>query len=342
MQTRKSRASFTGRVTMADVAKEVGVSAITVSRAFRAPGKVSPELHSRIVEVSKRLGYVPSRAASALASARSMTILVLIPSLTNNVFVDVLVGIKEVLDVADYQMLIAITGYDQPDAEERMLRAHLGYVPDGILLTGVDQGEAVRAMIDGQGIPTVHMMDHSDREDLWWVGYSNAEAGRAVGRYLLGRGRRRIGIMASQLDPRSLRRCDGCREILMEAGLYDPALDLRVPDRSSIPLGAELVERLLNQAPDCDAVFVCNDDLAQGAVFQCSQRGVAVPDRLAVVGFHDLNASAWASTPLTTVRTPRYQIGREATRLLLARIEGTPTSARRIDLGFSIVRRASG
>lgn len=339
---RKSRASFTGRATMADVAREVGASTITVSRAFRNPEMVSPELRARILETSARLGYVTSRAASTLASARSRTVLVLVPSLTNEVFVDVLAGVKEVLDARDHQMLIAITGYDDPGSEEGMLRSHLGYAPDGVLLTGVDQTATVRALVDGYGIPAVHMMDDSDRADCWWVGYSNSAAGHAIGRYLVERGRRRIGMITAQLDPRSIRRRDGCRAVLAEAGLYDPERDIAVPERSSIALGAELVERLLDRAPDCDAVFVGNDDLAQGAVFQCARRGVPVPGRLAVVGFHDLAASAWAVTPLTTVHTPRLEIGRRAAALLMDRIDGAATGPHGVDLGFHIVERASG
>lgn len=339
---RKGRGDRGGRVTMADVAREVGVSAITVSRALRQPDLVSEALATRIAETCARLGYVRSRAASALASSRSRTILVLIPSLSNMVFVDTLVGIKEVLDDRDYQMLIAITGYDDPDAEERLLRQNLGYAPDGVLLTGVDQSEAVWSMLRAHDIHAIHMMDVTTREDCSWVGFSNVEAGRAVGNYLVGRNRRRVGLITSQLDPRSLKRLEGCREVLTEHGLYDPDLDQRVPDRSTIALGAELVERLLDRAPDCDAVFISNDDMAQGAVYHCHQRGILVPEKLAIIGFHDLTGSAWTIAPLTTVRTPRARIGRESARLLLDVIEGRRKEPARLDLGFSIIRRASG
>ena len=339
--SRKQKTRGSNRVTMAEVAREAGVSAITVSRALRQPDLVSPELMARILRACEILGYVRSHVASALASDRSHTILVLIPSLANLVFVDALVGIKEVLDARDYQMLIVVTGYDDPGAEERLLRKNLGYAPDGVLLTGTDQSEAVWRLLASQRIPAVHMMEVPQREECSWVGFSNYEAGRAVASHLIARGRRRIGIIAAQLDPRTMRRIEGCRAVLESQGLYDPALVIQTPERSTVGLGTELIDRLLNNAPDCDAVFLCNDDLAQGAVFQCMQRRITVPDRLAIVGFHDLPGSEWAATPLTTVRTPRTRIGQEAARMLIDRIEGRLDGPASLDLGFSIVRRAS-
>lgn len=340
MQTRRPRSSRTGRATMADVARAAGTSAITVSRALRNPDKVGEELRGRIAEACRRLGYVPNRAASALASARSMNIAVLIPSLTNEVFVDTLVGIEEVLDPLGYQMLIGVTNY-APAEEERRLRAQLANDPDGILLTGLNHTPEVRDLLRGLSAPAVHMMDLSENGEHWTVGFSQVEAGAAAARHLIARGRRRIAIVASQLDPRTLRRIEGCRRALEAAGLHDPALELLVPDPSSIGLGARLVERLLHEHPDCDGVFLNNDDLAQGAVFGCGRLGIAVPGRLAVVGFNDLAGSAWTVPPLTTVATPRREVGRAAARLLVERIEGAAATPRRIDLGFQLVVRES-
>ena len=100
MSVRKPRSTRAGRVTMQDVARRVGVSAITVSRALRTPDKVAEALRQRIARVCQELGYVPNHAASALASARSQTVVALIPSLSNVVFVDIITGIKDVLDLS--------------------------------------------------------------------------------------------------------------------------------------------------------------------------------------------------------------------------------------------------
>ncbi|HYG88558.1 MAG TPA: LacI family DNA-binding transcriptional regulator [Azospirillum sp.] len=340
MTTRKPRSSRSGRATMADVARAVGVSTMTVSRALRAPEMVSDAVRERIAAASRRLGFVPSRVASALASERSMNIVVLIPSLSNAVFIDLLAGIQQTLGALDYQMLIGVTGY-APEDEEQLLRTYLSHDPDGVLLTGLDHSPGTWELLRTLPVPVVHTMDLTDRDDCLSVGFSQFDAGHAVGRHLVERGYRRIGLVAAQLDPRTLRRCEGWRHALREAGLHEPGRELMVPDASSIGLGATLLERMLADHPDCDALFLCNDDLAQGAIFQCTRLGIAVPGRLAIAGFNDLAASAWTTPPLTTVATPRYEIGREAARLLVSRIDGRTAESRSIDLGFRLLVRES-
>lgn len=338
MSVRKPRSPDAGRVTMQDVARRVGVSAITVSRALRTPDKVAEALRLRIAQACEELGYVPNHAASALASARSQTIVVLIPSLSNVVFVDILAGIKEVLDRHGYHMLIGVTGYG-PDEEEGLLRKYLQHSPDGLILTGIDHSPSVWELLRARGLPTVHTIETLDGGEHMSVGFSQFDSGYAAGRHLVERGCRRIGIVGAQLDPRSLRRCEGCRQALRDAGLYDAALEIMTPEKSSIGLGASLLQDLHAAHPDCDAVFFCNDDLAQGAVFQCGRLGLAVPQRMAIVGFHDLAGSAWTTPPLSTIATPRYQIGAAAAGLLMRHLAGEAVAERHVDLGFTLVQR---
>ncbi|MBK4717758.1 LacI family DNA-binding transcriptional regulator [Azospirillum sp. YIM DDC1] len=338
---------------MADVAAAAGVSAMTVSRALRRPDTVSEEVRARVEEASRRLGFVPSRVASALASARTMTVAVLIPSLTNAVFIDLLAGVQETLCPQGYQPLIGITGYG-PEAEERVLRTQLAHDPDGVILSGLDHTPGTWELLRGLTIPVVHTMDlavegypiagggHDDCP-VQTVGFSQFDAGYAVGAHLAARGRRRIGLIAGQLDPRTRQRCDGWRQALRDTGRYDPDLELMVPDATSVALGAELLERVLATHPDTDALFLCNDDLAQGALFRCARLGIPVPERLAVAGFNDLAGAAWTVPPLTTVATPRRAIGVEAARLLIAgmadRTPNSPENPRRVDLGFRLMVR---
>lgn len=332
---------------MADVAAAAGVSAMTVSRALRRPDTVSEEVRARVEEASRRLGFVPSRVASALASARTMTVAVLIPSLTNAVFIDLLAGVQETLSPQGYQPLVGITGYG-PEAEERVLRTQLAHDPDGVILSGLDHTPGTWDLLRGLTIPVVHTMDlvaeggHGDCP-VQTVGFSQFDAGYAVGAHLAARGRRRIGLIAGQLDPRTRQRCDGWRQALRDAGRHDPALELMVPDATSVALGAELLERALATHPDTDALFLCNDDLAQGALFQCARLGIPVPGRLAVAGFNDLAGAAWTVPPLTTVATPRRAIGVEAARLLIAgmtdRAPKDRENPRRVDLGFRLMVR---
>ncbi|MEJ2631770.1 MAG: LacI family DNA-binding transcriptional regulator [Acidihalobacter sp.] len=325
---------------MADVAHHAGTSMISVSRAFRHSPLVSEALKTRIFSAATELGYVPNRAASALASARSMNIAVLIPSMTNTVFVDTLAGINTELGPRGYQMLIGTTDYS-PEEEFRLLRTFLEFSPDGLLIAGADHLPSTSGIIEKLAAPTVHLMEIDADRSRYSVGLSQTEGGYAIGRHLVARGYTRIGFVAAQLDPRTLARGEGYRQALQEAGLYEPRRELRVPDRSSISLGAELLDRMLDEFPDTDALFFCNDDLAQGALFHCQRRGISVPQDLALAGFNDLPVSAWTVPSLTTIATPRYEIGVQAARMLLGLLSGEQPAQPHCDLGFELKTRES-
>ncbi|MFD2261256.1 LacI family DNA-binding transcriptional regulator [Lacibacterium aquatile] len=330
-----------GRVTLADVASAAGVSSITVSRVLNDPGKVSADLRDRIVAAIAELGYVPNGAARALASARPLLVAVLVPSLTNEVFVETLRGIREVLQPKGYQILIGDTGYDADD-EARMLDTYLAFGPGGLLLTGLQQTEAVKLRLETLRLPRVHMMElpAPNQPAPPTVGFSQTAAATAMADYLIGRNYRRIGFLATQLDHRTLLRRDGWRASMQAHGLYNTDLEITDPGRSSVGRGGELLTQILASGMKLDALFCNNDDVAQGVVFEAQRRGMDVPKDLAVVGFNDLAASAWINPGLTTIATPRYEVGREAALRLLELMGGGSAPAP-LDLGFRLVTRGS-
>ena len=340
--TRPPRASSraSGRVTLAAVAARAGVASMTASRAINQPEMVSQALRERVELAVAELGYVPNRAARALASAQSNVIVVLVPSLSNSVFTAVLEGIQDALDADHYQILIGNTRYSDAE-EEKLLGTYMQSNPDGILLSGLSHSKRVQQMLQSSRVPIVSMMDVSSDPAQLSVGFSQFEAGMAMARHLIAKGRRRIGFMGAQLDERTLRRAAGYRQAMQDAGLADPVLELMVPEPSTIALGAELLGRMLTQAPDCEAIFCCNDDLAHGAIYQCQRRGIAVPQQMAICGFNDLPASEWMNPSVTTIATPRYQIGYEAARMLRAAIRGETPAATQLDLGFTLMARDS-
>jgi LacI family gluconate utilization system Gnt-I transcriptional repressor len=334
----RSRAS--GRVTLQDVAREAGVSPITVSRALRGQRSVDPALVARVQAAADQLGYVPDPAARALASSRSSHVVVLIPLLSNALFVDLLEAVHATLLPAGYQTLIGVTHYD-PAEEEQLLRSYMAHRPAGLLVTGFDRSEAARRLIQSSGVPCVHLMEVTSAEGVYSVGFSQADAGQAITEHLLARGRRHIAFVAAQLDPRVMQRAEGYRRALRRAGLYDPKLELLNPARSSIALGGELFEQALQLHPDLDAIFFCNDDLAQGGLLAALRCGVAVPERVAIAGFNDLAGSAEMLPSLTTVHTPRSEIGAEAAGMLLALMRGSTVPQHAVDVGYRLVVRAS-
>jgi LacI family gluconate utilization system Gnt-I transcriptional repressor len=340
MPSHPPRSRATGRVTLADVARAAGVSPITVSRALRGERAVDPELVARVQTAVARLGYVPDPAARALASRHGAHIALLVPALSNALFVDLLEAAQRTLARAGYQALIGVTHYDARE-EEELLRGQLLHRPAGMLVTGFDRSEATRALIAGSGVPCVHLMETSAAPGVYSVGLSQAEAGSAMTRHLLDRGRRRIAFAAAQLDPRTLQRLEGWRSAMRAAGLHSPTLEWRNPARSSIALGGAMFEQIIGQTPPVDAIFFCNDDLAQGALLAALRLGIAVPQRVAVAGFNDLTGSDQMLPPLTTVRTPRAEIGSAAADMLLALMRGEPVHSPGVDLGFEIVVRGS-
>jgi len=341
MATTKSRKTrSTGLPTLEQVALRAGVSTITASRALRGLSTVGPEYVERVKQAAQELNYVANPAARALASARSAAVAVLIPSLSNTVFVDTLEAIHEVLRPRGLEMLIGNTHYSR-DAEEHLIRHYLTSPPSGMLVTGFDRGESAQRLIDASTVPCVYMMELTDAPGVHCVGLSQTQAGAAAARHLIARGCRRNAFVAAQLDPRMLQRGEGFRDVLRAGGLYDADLDVFTASPSSIGLGGELLRQLITRRPDVDGIFFGNDDLAQGALFEARRMGIEVPGRVAVVGFNDLAGAADCVPRLTTLRTPRAEIGRTAARLLLSLMDGEKVQTPAIDLGFELMVRES-
>lgn len=334
------RPRSTGRATLADVAALAGVSPITVSRALRGERAVAADLVERVQAAAQKLGYVPDPAARALASRHGSHVAVLIPLLSNALFVDLLEAVQRTLRPAGYQTLIGVTHYD-PAEEEQLLREQLQHRPAGLLVTGLDRPDSTRALITRSGVPCVHMMELDPAAQVHCVGFSQAAAAADLTAHLLARGHRRIAFAAAQLDPRTLQRLEGWRRSMHSAGLHDTRLEWLNPAPSSLALGGQMLEQIVAQAPKVDAVFFCNDDLAQGALLAALRLGWRVPEQLAVVGFNDLTGSDQMLPPLTTVRTPRGAVGQSAAQMLLGLMKGKAPAQRCIDLGYDLVVRGS-
>jgi LacI family gluconate utilization system Gnt-I transcriptional repressor len=330
------------RSKLSDVARAAGVSAVTVSRAIRQPEMVSPALRLRVESAVKELAYVPNRLASALASARTGMIGVVVPSLTNGVFADYLRALHDVFLPAGLQVLVLNFRY-LADEEDKAIATLLGQHPEAMILAGIDQSENARRLLEQAGMPVVQTMELTDDPIDINIGISQRQAGHAATRYLLDLGHRRIGHIRARLDPRSRRRIEGFREAMEEA-LIDPTrFCAATPQPSTVARGVELFREILDRSPDVEAIFCCNDDLALGALFECRRRGIRVPEDISIVGFNDLEFCASACPTLTSVATPRYEMARRSAEIILEIIRGAgrrPPSPR-IDLGFSIRERES-
>ena len=316
-----------GSVTLQEVARLAGVSGMTVSRVLSQHANVSAKTRAKVQAAADALGYVPNRLAGALATARSRLVVVLIPSLGNIVFPEVLRGANERLDADGYQAVVGVTDYD-PAKEERLITAMQSWRPSGWIVTGLEHTARARSLLQESRSPVVEVMDLDGLPIDMAVGFSNHQAGLDMGRFLAASGRRRVGYVGGDLgrDLRAGKRLAGLVQGLGEHGL---ALQAQVcgDQPSSLLRGRAGLAELLARQPGLDAVYFSNDDMAVGGLMHCLAAGIAVPGRLALAGFNGLEIGEATPLRLTTLRSQRYDIGRVAADQVLARLHGAQPAA---------------
>jgi LacI family gluconate utilization system Gnt-I transcriptional repressor len=325
-------------VTLHDVAKLAGVAPITASRALNTPNQVSAEVLRKVSEAVARTGYVPNRLAGGLASARSRLVAAVVPTIAGPVFLETVQSLTEALAQRGYQLMLGQAGY-AGGREDALLEAIIGRRPDGIVLTGILHSAEGRRRLLASGIPVVETWDLTPTPLDMLVGFSHVEVGRAVATYLHGKGRRRLAVVAGD-DERALRRTEAFRAAAQALGLAEAHV-VAVPAPTTLRSGRTALAELLRGAPDVDAVFCSSDLLALGVLTEARVQGLPVPQRLAVVGFGDLEFAADVEPALSTVRIRGDQIGRRAAQCIVDRVEGRDVAERVVDIGFSIVERAS-
>ncbi|MXN64894.1 LacI family DNA-binding transcriptional regulator [Stappia sp. GBMRC 2046] len=329
-----------GRVTLSDVARKAGVSPITVSRALRNPDMVSSDVVKRVQQVVGELGYVPDPAARALASQRTDVIGVIIPSVTNNVFSDVMRGIYACVEETNYRVQLGNSRYSERE-EEKLLQTFISQRPAGLMISGIDQSHAARLLLESVSCPVVQIMETGPDPVDMMVGFSHRDAARTATEHLIAQGYERIGFIGARMDPRTARRLEGYGDALRAAGRYDKGLVRTTRQRSTVTLGSEMLLELKAARPDLDAVLCNNDDLALGALFACRRQGIDVPGELGICGFNDLEMMAAACPSITSVRTCREEMGERATGMLIRAIEGERPAETAVDLGFEVIARES-
>ncbi|MDZ5455763.1 LacI family DNA-binding transcriptional regulator [Azohydromonas lata] len=325
---------------MSDVAREAGVSLATVSRAINEPEKLSAEKLALVRAAVERLGYVPNLNAGSLASAggKSRIVAAIVPTVANVVFSETVDALAQTLARGGYQLLLGQTSYRSGD-EEGLVEAFLGRRVDGLVLTGTTQSASLRAKLKRAGIPVVQTWDLMDKPIDMLVGFSNFEVGRAAAEHLIARGHRGLGFIGAQ-EERSRQRLEGFRAGAAAHGVADVQAELILPPVDIADAGPRFAQ-MASRCPELNAVFCNNDMLAAGVVFECHQRGWAVPQRMAVLGLGDLPIARAAFPRLSTVEVRRGQIGTRAGQMLLSRLSGERSGADIVDLGFEVVTRAS-
>jgi LacI family gluconate utilization system Gnt-I transcriptional repressor len=322
--------------TVKDVARIAGVSPITVSRALSAPDRLSAATLERVRGAIRETGYVPNLLAGGLRSARSKLVAAVVPTITGPVFLDTIQALTDALDARGYQLMLGQTGY-RDSREDALIDAVIGRRPSGIVLTGMMRSAAGRRRLVASGIPVVETWDLTRTPIDMVVGFSHERIGESVARFLHARGRRRPAMVSGD-DARAVRRKDGFVRALRKLGIAEVPVEW-VPAPTTLASGRAGLQRLLAAYPEVDAVAASSDLLALGVLMQAQSMGVAVPQRLAIVGLGDLSLLAGVTPALTTVRIDADRMGRLAAACIMDRAEGREVPEPIVDVGFTIVER---
>ena len=258
----------------------------------------------------------------------------MLPSLTNQVFAEVIRGIESVTDKYGYQTMLAHYGYRAEKEEERLLSL-LSYNIDGLILAERTHTPKTIKMLETAGIPVVEIMDSVSPCFDSAVGLDNIDASQQMVSEMIKRGCKRVIYLGARQDERTLMRLNGYEKAMQNAGL--PTGSVMTPKSSSYSLGAELLHAARKQYPDLDGLYCTNDDIAIGAVFECQRLGISVPNDIAISGFHGHDVGQVMTPRLASIFTPRDEMGQQAADLLLKRMKGKIARGQVIDVGFRII-----
>ena len=321
------------RTTLRDVANLAGVSEISVSRVMRNAPNISEKLRGKVLEAANTLSYTPNRVAGALKNQSSNLVAVVLPSMSNDVFPAVLDGIESELNKHGLHSVLGLSQYD-PQRELQVIRELLSWSPMGIIMTGLHHTTPIPEMIAQLAIPVVQIMDVEGTPIGSAVGISHSKAAVTAADHLYNKGYRKIGYIGAWNERPERSRA---RRIAFEARLAELGAPLVasiiVDERSSAVAGSRTTSDLLAQHPDIDCIFYANDDLAMGGLFYAMGANIVVPGDLGLMGFNGIEIGKATPLPLSSIQTPRFEMGQEAVKLL----RGAKTDGHRVvDLSFQV------
>ncbi|NTG51285.1 LacI family DNA-binding transcriptional regulator [Agrobacterium rhizogenes] len=304
--------------TMADIARVMGVSPMTVSRAFKADSLVSAETREAILRAAEDLGYVFDSTASNFRSQKSDFVAVTIPSINNANFADTVGGLADTLAARNMQILLGYTNYDMQE-EERLIEQLLRRKPQAIVVTGGKHTPRARRLLETVNIPVIETWDIPVEPIGHYVGFSNAGAVRQMVDHFVSAGHRRIAFIGGDVgrDTRGSERRAGFIAAMEAHGLDASRLIAAGVPPISMREGANAMARLIEIHPDTQAVVCVSDLAAYGALTECRRLGVPVPERFAIGGFGNYEIGEVCVPTLTTINAFAREIGEKTARLIL-------------------------
>ena len=317
-------------LTLRDVSQAAGVSEMTVSRGLRNRGDVSQNTRDKVLLVAKQLGYVPNKIAGALASQRVNLVAVIIPSLSNMVFPEVMTGISEVLETTALQPVVGVTDY-LPEKEERVLYEMLSWRPSGVIIAGLEHSETSAMMLKASGIPVVEIMDIDGSPVDAMVGISHRRAGREMAVSILKAGYRKIGFLGTKmpLDHRARKRFEGFTEALAKSGVEVTDQEF-YSGGSALVKGREMTQELLRRNPNLDFLYFSNDLIGAGGLLYLIEKGISIPNQIGLAGFNGVELLKGLPRQLATMDACRSEIGRKAAEMIVQQVNDPKTSFEKV------------
>ena len=330
-------------VTIKDIARQVGVSHTTVSRALHGNTLISDATTERIRQAARDLGYQPSAAARSLKTRRSQVLGVILRSLDDPFFSEILQGIEESAQENDFSLFIAASQRD-PNRERRIVQTMMEHRVDGVIICSTSFGAAQGRQLLEYGFPTVVVNNQAAEDFRYSIYHDDVDGCRQVTRHLIGLGHRQIGYLGNSASGRTtLDRLAGFRQEMETAALPISSDYIHQMPGGDLQDGEMGAGHFLGLS-DCPTAIVCfNDLMAMGALKRLQAAGVDVPGDMSVTGFDNIALSAFTSPPLTTFDQPKRFIGREAARLLLGLLQQAPDSGEKVKMlrGCLLVRAST-
>ena len=302
---------------MREIADQAGVSVATVSRVINHPYVVAEETRLAVQQVIQRNHYVSHGMAMSLASDRSSTLGLVIPTITNSIYASSTQAIQQVAQRAGYTVLLGVSEFSR-EQEERLIRQLVERRVDGIILTGGERPPYLYHLLQHNDVPYIVTWKLTGGESHPCVSFDNYEAGRLAMRHLTELGHRRIGLVCgrSAVNDRARERRRAYEDALGERGIsVDPGLVFE-RDFEFIE-GRAAMHRMLQDQARPTAVFCANDIQAIGALIECRDAGLRVPRDVSIIGFDDLPVAQFTEPQLTTIRVPAKRMGHLAATNLI-------------------------
>ncbi len=327
-------------ISIADVAREAGVSPMTVSRVVRDKEDVSPKTRAKVLEVVERLGYQPNGIARGLVTQRTGTIGLVMPDVANPFFSDIALAVETEAYEENYNVFLCNTSED-PKREIDILNSLYEKRVDGIIVCSSRlPEEKLRESI--QCCPAAVLTNRRlQNSDVSAVLVDHYQGGYDAARYLIERGHRKIGFLSGpDMSHGGYQRAEGFYAAATEAGV---SLDSnwRIACSPTTEDGFRTTIELLTDYSDLTALFCYNDLIAAGALQACAELNLRVPDDIAIIGFDDIPLSALVTPALTTCRVPRFIVGIRAANLLFTKLKDMQTTPEEIVMRPELVVRDS-